>query len=209
MKTRAHITLVVDRSRSMLSIKEEAEGGIQKFVDEQCSIDDAKVRLSLYEFDNEFAAVFEGVKIADAPAYRIDPRGMTALYDAVGLAIAATNSSIEAAKNKPDKVVVVIMTDGEENASNEYDFASVSKLIEEYKAKGWQFVFLAGSVKAKAFGHASGLRTTGYDPSQAGQTQNVYAAASASTRSFIGGQTAAVDMPDQVDDAAADPADSK
>jgi hypothetical protein len=54
MKTRAHITLVVDRSGSMQSIKEEAEVGIRKFIEEQAALDGVKVKVSLYQFDTVY-----------------------------------------------------------------------------------------------------------------------------------------------------------
>jgi uncharacterized protein YegL len=200
--TRAHITLVVDRSGSMRAIKEEAEGGIRKFLEDQAALTDVKVKVSLYQFDAEYEHVYGPVKVAKVPPYQLEPRGMTALYDAVGKGVADTKATVAAAVDgkKPDKVVVVIMTDGAENSSREYTSVTVKQLVEEQKAAGWEFVFLAGDLSAAEFGRASGLRTTGYNPAVPGQTQTAYAAASAGTSSYLRGDAKSVDMPDAVPD---------
>lgn len=196
MSTRAHITLVVDRSGSMSTIRNEAEAGIKKFVDEQAALDGVKVKVSLYQFDDAYEHVFGPVKAADAPAYKLHPRAMTALYDAVGKGIEDTKETVGAADKTPDKVVVVIMTDGQENASKEHSFDSVTKLVEEQKAAGWEFIFLAGTLEAVKFGQQSGLATRSFDPNRRGQTMTAYAAASANTSDYLTGKAATTATPD-------------
>jgi uncharacterized protein YegL len=199
MKTRAHITLVVDRSGSMQSIKEEAEVGIRKFIEEQAALDGVKVKVSLYQFDTVYEPVFEVVKAKQAPAYDLVPRYGTALYDAIGKGIEDTKRAIDEAEKKADKVVVVIMTDGAENSSKEHTFDSVTKLVDEQKAAGWEFIFLAGSLESVNFGRQSGLATRGYDPSKRGETVSVYAASSTSTASFLTGESDTTAAPDPVE----------
>lgn len=198
--SKAHVTLVVDRSASMRSIKDEAEGGIRLFLKQQAAVDDVRVNVSLYQFDTDYEHVYGPVKVQDAPDYDLVPRANTALYDAIGLAIRDTEKVVAESKKKPKKIVVVVMTDGEENSSREHTFESVSALIRDKKAEGWQLVFLAGQLKSVQFGHASGLTTTAYDPRKAGQTQVVYATASTATANYLGGQTRGVEMPEHVDD---------
>lgn len=200
--TRAHITLVVDRSGSMQSIKEEAEGGIRKFLADQAALSGVKVKVSLYQFDAEYEHVYGPVKAAKVPPYELEPRGMTALYDGVGKGIEDTKATVAAAPagKSPDKVVVVIMTDGAENSSREHTARSVKQLVDAQKAAGWEFVFLAGDLSAAQFGRSSGLRTTGYNPAARGQTATAYAVASAGTASYLSGDAAGVDMPEAVTD---------
>jgi uncharacterized protein YegL len=186
--TRAHITLIVDRSGSMASIRDEAEEGIKMFIRDQAALDGVKVKVSLYQFDNKYEKVFGPVKAGEAPGYTLMPRSMTALYDAIGKGIEDTERTIADADKRPDKVVVVIMTDGFENASQEHTFKSVSALIEEQKKAGWEFIFLAGTLESVKFGQAAGLHTTGYDPGIVGQTRAVYATASGLASTHLTGQ---------------------
>lgn len=198
--TRAHITLVVDRSGSMRSIKEEAEGGIRKFLEDQAALTDVKIKVSLYQFDAEYEHVYGPVKVGKVPEYQLEPRGMTALFDAVGKGIEDTKAAVAAADKTPDKVVVVIMTDGAENSSREHTAVTVKQLVEAQKAAGWEFVFLAGDLSAAQFGRASGLQTTGYNPAVPGQTRSAYATASAGTADYLRGDAAVIDMPEIVTD---------
>lgn len=192
--TRAHVTLVVDRSGSMDEILVEAEAGIKLFIEQQASLADVKVTICLYQFDHIYEHVYGPVKIKNAPAYKLLPRASTALYDAVGLAIQDTAKVVADSKKTPDKVAIVIMTDGKENASHEYTFEAVSKLVAEKKALGWEVAFLAGTMEAVAFGTASGLTTRGYDPKVAGQTYAVYNDASQATMDWFVGETDGIDL---------------
>lgn len=198
MATRALVTLVVDRSGSMDQILIEAQTGIKKFIADQAALPGVKVSLLLYQFDDVFEHVFGPVMAKDAPPYKLKPRSMTALYDAIGKSIVGTKAVADAAtaKGKPfDKVVIVPMTDGKENASQEHTFKSVTALVEAQKAEGWEFVFLAGHLEAVKFGQQAGLATTSYNPRQPGGMQTAYATASGITRSHLTRQAPA--EPDQ------------
>lgn len=200
-KTRAHVALLVDRSGSMWQIREEAESGVRNFLAEQRKLDSVKVTVSLFHFDEFYERVYGPVKTVDAPAYELKPRGGTALYDAIGHAITDTRVDLEKATvagKEPDKVVLVIMTDGRENRSREFSFEAMTALIEAQKKAGWQIVFLAGTPDSVAIGHASGLTTTSYDPHTKGSTRAVYNAASTATMDYFVGAASSVVMPDDV-----------
>lgn len=184
----------------MRAIQDEAEGGVKLFVEQQAS-STTKMRLALYEFDTHYEHVYGPVKAADAPQYILTPRANTALYDAIGMAIYDTEKIVAESKKKPDKVAIVIMTDGEENSSHEYTFETVSKLIEQKKAEGWEIVFLAGALKSVEFGHASGLNTRAYNPNIAGQTIGTYATASSATNDWMEDRTRGIVMQDEPKDA--------
>lgn len=205
-KTRAHTTLVVDRSGSMIDMKVEAEGGVAAYLKTLAEVKDAKVTVSLYQFDTAFEPVYVGVKPKDAPAYVLEPRAATALYDAVGLGLEKTKDYIEslAGNQRPEKVAIVIVTDGHENSSREHTFESQKKLIETAQADGWEVVFLAGTPDAVRFGQASGLRTTSYNSRLRGQTVSVYAAAATANADFFVGETATMATPETVEDAEQD-----
>src|SRR5690348_6532735 len=77
------IALLVDRSGSMQSVKDDAEGAIAAFIEAQRAVPGrCEVRLS--DFDTEYRDVYPLTPIADVPAYTLQPRGGTALLDAIG-----------------------------------------------------------------------------------------------------------------------------
>jgi uncharacterized protein YegL len=200
MTERAHVTLVVDRSGSMTSLASEANAGIEKFIKEQAEIEGVDTYVSLIQFDDEYDHVFGPVLASEAPEYKIEPRAMTALYDAIGRSIRDTKQWVD----PHQKVVIVIMTDGFENASHEFTTReSIATVIEQAKADhDWQFIFLAGTLESAQMATNSGLRgqTMAYDPSVRGQTIAAYSTASANTTAYLSGAAAATVMPESVED---------
>lgn len=74
---------------------------------------------------------------------------MTALYDAIGLSIDEAKSRFENdPQSKPDRVLVVILTDGEENRSVEYDQKRIFEMIDEQSKNDWEFIFLGANQDA-------------------------------------------------------------
>lgn len=144
-----HIVLVLDRSGSMRAVKEDTEGGLAAFLEAQRE-NTGETRVSLYQFDNRYEAVYENVALADVPAYVLEPRGNTALLDAIGLTIKNVKGQIKELdpEARPGEVVMVVLTDGAENASREYTLERVKAMIEKRRAKGWQVVFLGADQDA-------------------------------------------------------------
>jgi len=184
------ITLVVDRSGSMSSCLSDAEGGINTFIKDQKK-EDGKAVFSLIQFDTEYETVHSGIPMKDVPQYKLEPRGMTALLDAVGRGINGAKGRIEGLtkKKNPSLTVFVIVTDGHENSSKEFNKEQVSKLIKEQTKEGWQFTFLgadsASFDEAQSWGIAkSGIAT--YNASA--HTQDAYFAMSSNV-SRMRGQT--------------------
>ncbi|MBS0225813.1 MAG: hypothetical protein JSS25_05675 [Proteobacteria bacterium] len=81
---------------------------------------------------------------------RYVPRASTPLYDAMGRGILDLEAQLAAIpeSERPTKVIFVVVTDGQENASQEFDRARVTALIEAKKAIGWDFVFLSADLGA-------------------------------------------------------------
>lgn len=147
--TDVDIVLIVDRSGSMVSIKAEADGAINAFLDEQKALEgDAYV--TFVQFDNKYETVFEKVGIARVKPVSIQPRGMTALLDAIG-------QTVVNYVPRTEKTIYVIMTDGFENASREWTNESVKGLIKESKQHGDEFVFLGANQDAIAVGTKMGI----------------------------------------------------
>jgi hypothetical protein len=146
---KTEIICVIDKSGSMSSIKSDAIGGFNEFLKEQKEVkDDTKITVNL--FDSNFSKLYNSLPINEAVElddtnYR--PSSMTALYDAIGKSINEAEDRFEKDGN-PDRVLVVILTDGKENRSQEYDQKGIFKMIEEKSDKDWEFIFLAANQDA-------------------------------------------------------------
>jgi len=169
------ITIVMDRSGSMVDCQQEAQNGVNQFIKEQRGHDGSAV-LSLVQFDTEYEFVHRGVPIEDVPEFTLVPRGMTALLDAVGRAINETGVRLSemAEEERPGLVVFVIVTDGEENASHEFSKSQVKELIERQSKKySWQFTFLGANQDAFAEARSMGIPAAAsakYDTQHVGAT---------------------------------------
>ncbi len=154
------ITLVVDRSGSMQQRREDAEGGVNAFIQQQAEEQGAAV-LTLVQFDTEYEILHRGVPIDEVPEFRLEPRGMTALLDAVGRAINETGIRLNELKeaDRPGLVIFVITTDGLENSSTEFTQAQIKEMIEHQQTKyGWHFTFLGANQDAFAEAGAMGMQ---------------------------------------------------
>lgn len=138
----AEVTVIVDRSGSMSSIAREVESGLREFASGQ----PAGTLFNVVQFDDTYEVVFSRVPAAVVQDFRIQPRSMTALHDAIGKTI--TDLKAKYAFRRPEKVVVLVLSDGLENASREFDGAAVGKLIEECQGAGWQITFLGANQNA-------------------------------------------------------------
>jgi hypothetical protein len=188
MKT--EIIVITDRSGSMQSIKPDVIGGFNTFLDDQKK-ETGEARITYSQFDSIYELVYAGIPIKDAPKLTdgtFVPRGMTALYDAVGRTLDVQGKRI-AEEKWAELVVVCIITDGGENASREYSSARVQEMTKHAEANGWKFIFLAANqdamLAAKSFG-SSGQYAGGFAASSAG-VASAYAATSMTMSSLRSG----------------------
>lgn len=180
------INILLDRSGSMQTIKDETEIGLAYWLNEQRKTKVETV-VSLYQFDSQFEEKFVGLPIDMVEPIKLKPRAYTALLDSIAKAIEAA----EAQKTKK-RVLFVVITDGLENASREHTKASVRSLIKAQEAKGWTFVFLGANQDAFLEGAQLGVNrgaTLTYNATQTG-TQGMYKTlADASTRYTVTNQS--------------------
>jgi hypothetical protein len=148
----SEIVCIVDRSGSMDAVREDAIGGFNAFVRAQRE-EPGEARLTLVLFNHGYERPMERVPLAEVPelteaTYR--PGGTTALHDAIGRTLHDLGARLEAlpAAERPESVVVAILTDGLENASRDYSAAQVSEAVGARRAEGWEFVFLAAGQDA-------------------------------------------------------------
>ena len=141
MKTDIHF--VLDRSGSMWDILNDTIGGFNQFVSSQQDDPNGECYLNLYQFDHEYQIVYQNKNIKEVELLNketFQPRGNTALLDAIGRTISSIpnkkleNNNIENNNNEndnnKDKIIFVILTDGEENSSKEFSYNTISKMIE-------------------------------------------------------------------------------
>ena len=169
------ITVVMDRSGSMGKIRADAEGGLNTFIDEQ-KAQAGEALFTLIQFDDDSETVHRGLPIKQVPKCELHPRGNTALLDAVGTAIAQTGDRLRRIPepDRPGLVVFVVVTDGGENVSQEYDKAEIKRMIDHQESVyKWKFLYLGANQDAFAEGGACGFKAqtiSGYNPNRSQET---------------------------------------
>ena len=160
MKNVTDITIILDRSGSMQSIKEATITAFNSFIREQKK-DGLPTKLTFIQFDDQYEVnyIAKDIQLAkELNAKTFEPRGMTALLDAIGTTIRSTNKRTKKSNMKPKNVIVAIITDGYENASTKYTRKKIFKLIRKREDKNnWKFVFLAANQDAIAEGAKFGI----------------------------------------------------
>lgn len=143
-----HITLVVDRSGSMASVVDEAQSGINAHLEDQFALP-GLLTVTLAEFDSDIETV---ARMSKTPVhYVLKPRGMTRLLDAVGGELDATRAGIKELPKgrRPDRVIFVVATDGDENSSTNYTLEQVRRTVESRRTKqSWIFQFIGAGDSA-------------------------------------------------------------
>lgn len=155
------IICIIDRSGSMSIIKDDVIGGFDNFMEEQKKLP-GEARVTYIQFDHEYEKVFENKSINEVTSIKDSyiPRGWTALLDAVGETIARMGERIDKTPEdeKPEQVIVVIFTDGYENASREYNKSQIKGMIEHQQNKySWQFIFLGANQDSFAEAGSMGI----------------------------------------------------
>ena len=147
------IICIIDRSGSMESIRSDAIGGFNRFLADQQEPEDP-ARLTMVLFDDQYDVIHNGADIHTVPPLTnrtFSPRGMTALLDAVGKTLNTVSARLAEipAEDRPEKVIVAILTDGYENASREFSLPVIREMISHYTNDlKWDFIYLAATQDA-------------------------------------------------------------
>ena len=179
-----HLYLLLDRSGSMQSIKTDTEGGFSAFVDEQRKAP-GECRVTLAQFDHEYDVVYADRPLADVPALDLQPRGSTALLDAMGRTITEAGAKLDALKEdeRPGTVIVAIMTDGYENASQEWTHPAIKALVEQQTNDyAWQFLYMGADQDAIEVGMSLGVAAANSVTYGRGKTRQAMAASAGKVR---------------------------
>ncbi|HAE29056.1 MULTISPECIES: VWA domain-containing protein [Hyphomonas] len=145
-----HSYILLDRTGSMSDIWDEALGSVNAYAASVGEADEGEVdgedietdvTLAVFDYQDgmQFDVLRKGVKAEDWNDVTNDeanPRGMTPLFDAIGRMVSLAEA------DKPEKAVIVIMTDGRENSSRELTKDGAKAALARAEAKGWEVVFL-------------------------------------------------------------------
>ena len=151
-ETKIYNLIIIDESGSMGCIRQQAMDSVNETIQTiraaQKRNENQEHFVTLVTFNdtvtivNDCAPINE-IKELTAESYR--PDCCTALYDATGISLSALRKKV----SKEDKVLVTIVTDGYENASQEYNLRTIKALVEELKANGWVFAYLGANQDAE------------------------------------------------------------
>lgn len=156
------LVYIIDKSGSMYSLTSDTIGGYNQMIEEQKnSPGDANVTTVL--FDEHHYKIVDGSDVKEVkPMTEKDysPNGATAMLDAIGDTVISVGKRLAnmPEPERPGKVIVTIITDGEENSSKEYTYQQIREMIEEQKNKySWTFVFIGANIDAQAIGSSIGI----------------------------------------------------
>lgn len=179
------IIFVIDKSGSMSHLTKDTIGGFNGFVESQK--DDTKTTLTTVLFDTSWKILHDGIDV-----YEVSPMtskdyiagGGTAMLDAIGEVINRVQDRHDAlGTEKPDNVLFVITTDGEENSSRRFTKAQIEKMIKhQTNGHGWEFIFLGANMDAVTTATNIGIsydRAINYDWTTMGTDALYYTVATA------------------------------
>jgi uncharacterized protein YegL len=213
--TRTTVVVVQDKSGSMGNRTAATISGYNEYLGRLKEKAEGDVRVTLTQFDTHVNNVYTAQPLSaitelQPHEYRIG--GMTALYDAVGQAVKATEKAIA----KDEKVLIVIMTDGGENSSREWICITPNEnrnkrivdLMQEKRAEGWEFIFLGAGEEAWNTGANLGFQSNqfvnyGTDSAATMDAYSIVADASVgltrgvSTQSYLSNSSLKADLEDK------------
>ena len=153
------LLFIVDRSGSMRGIRDDMVGGLSTILEQQ-KAQPGLLTVDVVTFDDRVEFTHKMAN-PDSVEVTLEPRGGTALHDAIGMAVNDFAERIDALPEhaKPQTIQVVVVTDGHENQSVEYSSEQVRQLISEKQAdQRWDFVFLGANQDAVTTGGRLGFR---------------------------------------------------
>lgn len=181
MNNITEIVYILDRSGSMSGLEEDTIGGFNSMIDKQKETKE-KALVSTILFDSKTTVLHDRLaidKVNKMTSKEYYVGGCTALLDAIGGSIKHIGNIHKYARKEdvPTKTIFVITTDGMENASRNYSYEEIHKMIKRQKEKyGWEFIFIGANIdsekEAERFGIDKG-RTVNYMHDSIG-TANLY-----------------------------------
>jgi len=158
----SYVAMIVDRSGSMRSMGAEVMNGFNTFLKEQ-KTQPGECHATIVRFDTEIETLQHGVPIADVPladGTTFQPRGCTALVDAMGQTIEKVEAQVKSMATRPSRIMVMILTDGADNESTRFERKDVMETIKRLEGTGnWEFIFVGANQDAISVGARYGMRS--------------------------------------------------
>jgi len=156
------IIYVLDESGSMGDIKSDTIGAFNNFIREQKKVE-GLADCTLVKFNTKIEKVYENQSIQDSPLLdetTYKPSTYTRLYDAIGHTIDNVKAKLKDMHEdeKPAKVLFIILTDGKENRSTDFNKTQVFEKIAKREKKGWNFIYLGANQDAMDEGGKIGIK---------------------------------------------------
>jgi hypothetical protein len=150
-----HISVILDRTGSMESIRDDTIGGFNTFLQEQKE-EPGTATLTLVQFDSQdpYEVLADFAPVSDVKELTPEtyvPRAATPLLDTLGRGINDLDARLGKMSDaeRPSKVIMVVVTDGKENASREFNKKQIETMIKDKQDKNnWQFVYLSADLAA-------------------------------------------------------------
>lgn len=179
-KNLTELVFILDKSGSMGGLEKDTIGGYNSMLNKQKAVEGQCV-ITTVLFDNNYELLHDRIDIRAVKPITEEEYfvgGSTALLDAVGKTVRKieTVQKNTSEEYRAEKVMFVIITDGEENASRQYSANQVKKMIERQKEKfGWEFIFLGANIDAVETAGRFGIdadRAVDYVPDSEGTKLN-------------------------------------
>lgn len=179
-KNLTEMVFILDRSGSMSGLETDTIGGYNSLLEKQKK-EEGEAVVTTVLFDDKYDMICDHADIKKIPPMtekEYYARGCTALLDAIGKTINHVGNRHKYAPDSevPSKTMVVIITDGYENASREFDLNKVKHMIEHQKEKyNWEFLFLGANIDAVQTAGTFGInadRAVTYQPDSVGTRTN-------------------------------------
>lgn len=199
----SHSYVLLDRTGSMGPIWEEALGSVNAYVDalskpEGGAVPDPDEKVTLAVFDHhsslQFDVIRKGVRLPDWKKVTNDdatPRGMTPLFDALARTVALAEA------DNPGRAVIVVMTDGAENASAEVTKEGAKAALDRARARGWEVVFLGADFAKFSDADAVGVSGSKSMAMAPGMFEGSMRKLAAKNRAYFAEQASSVDFDEE------------
>lgn len=186
-KNKTELVCILDRSGSMQGIWEDMIGGLDNLIkDHKETPGETLITIAVFDSEYSIIAGAEDIKKFDLTRAmeNVRPRGCTALLDAVGRTINSIGARFSKMKEeeRPGNVIFSIITDGYENASKEFSYEGIKKMITHQQEKyQWVFTYLGANQDAFGVGDNLGIGNqfcANFDTSTSKGVQATYASIS-------------------------------
>ena len=163
MKDTVELVFILDRSGSMAGLEQDTIGGFNSLIEKQKNKKGSNAIVSLVLFNHTSEVIYNRVPLSEVKSLTLSDfvvGGSTALLDTIGGSINRVKRTHDllGEKDSPNKVIYVITTDGQENASRYFSKRKIKDMVLRNEEEGWEFIFLGSNIDSFQAAHNYGFR---------------------------------------------------